>query len=600
VPAPPGSTDDLLEADYIQTPDWDVAAQAMRDLVLRACAPTISVVKRVVPFGGTIDDAIIPPAPWRFDASTTTPSVSVDPTSATTDPATGGVSFGVEFGDPTQSPATIRIAEDLAAQPGYTAMPEETTCVERSTGSDEPVTVTPDSADPDTAFSVPLGVDEMVTCVVYNQAPADVIPAQVVVHKMWEVHTADQVMTVPDGSQPAGLGAGLRLTGPQFTAATPQPWSVPRGGYDVGPGASPMASTVTFGETVVISPQLPLCTVDPVGAQVKPGAPDGTGTYVPLTGGRLENQPLVAGTNEWTILNTIDCESRLTLVKDVANGPLMTQPELWTLTATGPDGVPGIPASFSGSSGSPGVTDVVVAPNAPYQLAESIPTPIPDHYMQHYRQPDLRTEPLLFPDSSGSWACHPADDPTGDPSLGAEGAVIVPLGMRYECVVVNTTSFLTVTKTVVGGSATPADFTFRVAALPPVVVPDPLVHDFGSGVEQSLVPEQDYALTELAGPADYALESMACTSGGIPFDPASFSILTGAEAECTATNVFAPPPSPSPEPSPEPTSEPSTPPGALPPTGMAMPGWVMPAALALVLAGAAATFVALRDRRRTR
>lgn len=136
-PSGPYQTDNLLDADYVQTTDWTAAA-AMRSLVLAACAPSISVVKRIVPFGGTVAEATLPTTQWGFDATTTTPDVTLTPATpphALTDLGSGGVSFDIDFADTTQAPAAIRVEEDAAAQPAYTPMPAETTCVERSTGT---------------------------------------------------------------------------------------------------------------------------------------------------------------------------------------------------------------------------------------------------------------------------------------------------------------------------------------------------------------------------------------------------------------------------------------------------------------------------------
>lgn len=546
-PTGPYQTDNLLEADYVQTTDWTAAAAAMRSLVLEACAPSISVVKRIVPNGGTVDDAMLPTTQWGFEATTSTPDVTLTPATppyALTDLGSGGVSFDVAFGDPAQAPASIRIEEDAGAQPDYTPMPEATTCVERSTGADITLPVTPDGT---TAFTVPVDLEEMVTCVVYNRAPPDVVPAGVVVHKQWRVVTSTGVAVYPDGLQPAGLAAQLTLTGPDSTAATPQPWSTVRNGYD---SASPVTSrnSTTIDETLNISPDLPLCVASGP-PEIKTGDPDSTDPYTALPGGGLDSGLLPAGVSEWTIRNTIDCDSRLTLVKRVANGPLASADgeALWDLTGYGPAGTPGIPAEITGHSGDASITSVPVVPDSVYQLAEALPSPVPPgedgHYLYHYRQADVRADPILYPQSSGSWDCRPDGNPTGDPSLGAEGAVVVPLGQAYTCVAVNSTALLTIDKTVDGTPASnPADWQFLVTANAPILIPDPQTHQFPAGVEQSLVPGQSYHLTEVAGLPNYTLASMTCTTGGEPIpDLADFALLVGATATCTANNVTVPP-----------------------------------------------------------
>lgn len=543
-PDDPHQTSNLLEADWVQTTDWELAAEAMRGVVLQACAPTVSVIKRIVPDGGTVDDAVLPESPWGFEATTTTIGVTLTPETppyALTDSGSGGVSFDVDFADPAESPATIRVEEDAGAQPGYTPLPDETVCVERSTGTDISVTTTADGA---AAFFVDVGLDEMVTCVVYNQAPPpppDTEPASVVVHKVWEIHSLLGVQSIPDGGQPSGLSATLSLTGPASTDASEQNWSAPRTGYLAG-STDPAQGGVTITEAVAISDRLPLCAAgDPV---IAPGAPDDGEPGTELGAGLTAD--LDAGVNEWTIRNVITCESRLTLEKEVSNGPLAT-PEgeaLWQLTAYGPGGYEPIPAELTGTTGSTAVTDAEVVPDATYQLAEKIPSPVPDHYMEHYVQNDIRTRPLQFPQSTGSWTCQEDADPQRNPSLGAEGAVIVPLGMAYTCTAVNTTSLLTVDKTVDGvPAANPSDWLFELTPHDPILVPDPLTHQFTAAEEQSVVPGQLYGLDEIETPDGYELDNLSCTSGGDPIDgfPTDFSLLPGAIALCTANNATIPP-----------------------------------------------------------
>ncbi|GAA2014160.1 vWA domain-containing protein [Microbacterium ulmi] len=523
-------------ADYLQTVNYAEAGAALRNLVLDACAPSLSVIKRIVPDGGTVADAYLPGEAWTFDATTPDPEVDIDGTPADTSHGSGGVSFPIAF-DPAAPPGftgQIRVEEGVGSLPqsAYTPLPAETACVERSTGVDVPVDVVPDPAEPDTAFSVQIGLQQMVTCTVFNQAPPTVQPASVAVHKLWRIVSAIGVEMAPDGRQPFGLSATAALTGPGTGQFTPEQWSVERTGYNANPAAPIASRTVSIDETTTIDPLLPLCelTEDPL---IRAGAPDpdvGLDEYDPLD--PTTAHPLSPGLNEWTILNEVTCTSQLTLRKDVTNGPLDTPEgeDLWGLVADSPFNDP--PWNV-GVSGTTGVTAEVI-PGALYQLAE---TPdLSEHFTQHYLQHDIRTQPLLYPQSSGSWNCRPQSDPIGDPSVGAEGAVIVPLGQHYECTAQNTTALLTVAKTVLP-SGDPLAFTFRAQFIPPPIIPDPLVHDFQAGAAQSLVPGQRYQLTELDSPG-YELVSMTCESAGEPFDPADFTLLFGAEAHCAAVNRY--------------------------------------------------------------
>ena len=537
----PADTSSLLEADYVQTTDWGVAAAAMRDLVISSCAPSLSVVKRVIPAGGGVADAVVPPTPWGFTTTTATPGATLAPATppaVLTDSGNGGISFDVAFDAASAAPATINVTEDLAAQLGYTPVSDATTCVERASGVDLPRAITQGSSG---AFSVDVGLEEMVTCVVYNQAPPDADPASVLVHKEWEIHTVDGVQLLPDGAQPLGISAELSLSGPGNTTATPQAWGIVRGGYDAS-ATDPLFSTIHISEIAEVSDSLPLCTLGV--AEIKAGAPSVIAPYAELPQGGVSGLALEAGLNEWTVKNTVSCESRLTLMKEVTNGPLASHSgeRLWELRASGPSGYAPIPQQLTGRTGDSAVTSALVVPGAVYELAERVPTPLPDHYMQHYLQEDIRSQPLYFPESSGSWACRADGRAARDPSLGAEGAIAVPLGMAYTCVAVNTTALLTVAKTVDGVPARdPSAWRFSLAANPPVLVADPQRHEFAASESVSVVPGQRYSVSESAR-AGFELQAFTCTSGGveIPGFPADFSLLPGATAECVAQNVASP------------------------------------------------------------
>ncbi|QEO10460.1 VWA domain-containing protein [Protaetiibacter larvae] len=576
----------FLEADYLQTSDYVAAGNALRDVVLASCAPSLSVIKRIVPAtgpqfdgDGNITNAYLPGDAWTFEGSSigATPVAIANPVEQT-DLGTGALSFDLSFGsEATDLVGQIRVEEQNATAPHstFTPLPAQTRCVERSTGADVPITATPDAGEPNTAFSVSIGAQQIVSCTVYNQEPPRSVPASVVVHKMWELHSAVGVSSLPDGAQPSGMSAALEITGPDADTLTPQQWSVERTGYNlVTPAAESPANSVRIDEQATIE-GMPGCTITDRNIRPGPAGPPGTD---PVDPGVVH--PLVAGVNEWTITNVVSCASTLTLIKDVTNGVLDTPAgeNLWTLNAIATPSVGVLPLEqFSGLTG---VTSEVV-PDAPYSLREDRPAAAapdsPEHETYHYQQHDIRSIPLVYPSSSGSWDCGPAGTTSRDFSLSAEGAIIVPLGMHYECTARNTTAFMTVAKIVDDGSADPDDFRFGAAWIPPLLVPEAqaTVHIFAPGEEQSLVPGQHYRLFETDAPG-YLLTSLSCEAGGVAVDPSDFVLLPGAEVACVAHNGRA----------------------AIAATGVSTPAWLLPAGLLLLLLGAAGLAIGRRRQRR--
>jgi Prealbumin-like fold domain len=502
----------------------------LHDVILTSCAPSVSVIKRILPYSeapdptdpGYLASAYVPPDRWSFAASSDDP-VTITPPSGLTDPDTGGIAFDLDFA--AGATPDISIAEDLSAPPWsrYTPLPTFTSCVNKS-ADDAPVPTAQDPAVPE-EFTLPVGLEDAISCVVYNMAPANIDQASVAVHKRWRVTSETDVQDTPNGRQPSGLQSQLNLSGPASAELTTQGWSDERTGYDVSGAAPDYASTVTINEELNTA-DLPGCTVQDV--TLEAGLPEdstpGSGTPLPETDPTSTALPLVQGRNDWTITNAVTCASYLTLDKQVASGD--GDPAWWTLDAIAPgDALPGP----EGVSGTPEVTRVEVSPDVPYQLAE---TPDPAvHEALHYVQNDNRTEPLEYPGSTGSWACSP------NPSVGNEGAVIVPLGAEYTCVVVNQTALLTVDKTVSGGDAAPGDFPFTITPLPPII-PGGHDHEVVPGEPRTIVPGQHYALTESGGPDGYTLTDLTCTSGSDPLDPADFAALPGASVECSATNTY--------------------------------------------------------------
>lgn len=148
----------------------------------------------------------------------------------------------------------------------------------------------------------------------------------------------------------------------------------------------------------------------------------------------------------------------------------------------------------------------------------------------------------------------------------------MPPGRHYVCAAVNTTALVNVDKTVIpADAADPSDFQFPLAADPPVIIPDPQVHELPPGQDRSVVPNQSSTLDEIAVP-DVQLTGLTCESGSEPKPIDDLVLLPGATATCSATNTFGPPTVPTAPPPPAPGTMTPGParsaPGALPSTGM--------------------------------
>jgi len=645
----------ILTADYVQTDDFAGAGEAMRNVVFESCAPTISITKRLIPNGqapefdaqGDVTNALIPTTPWSIALTATTANatdVTVSPSNGgaagtnaaagTTVEDTGTLSFALDIQDADQQPIAVSFAE--AGQAGYTPLPDLTECTNKFDGANYTNGSYPGSGHPnvdglDTATGgaagdgmtvsshapwVGMDTTSVVTCVIYNEAPAAVEPASVFVEKHWVVRVSTPSGIVDfeyaNGEQPAGMSAQLQLSGPDSATPTDQPWEQERTGYNAV-GAAP-ASEVHIQEAVSYPwADRPGCAPigDPDIVQLAFDAGSGTWQPVPPTLADLPpggtTFPVAAGVNAWRIVNVVGCVSTLTLVKELQHPLEGVTDDMWTQSSpavvdTFPS--PEIAADYPGPNGATGTAAATaeVFPQATYALAElrpgepSGPWPpadSPEHYTYHYAQPDdrtterppspddpsIRTTGLLYPASTGSWDCHPLGDQSGDPSIGVEGAVVVPFGMDYECIAVNRTATLSVEKTVLEGGADPDSFAFVAQWLPPLTVPDSqaVPHVFASGEEQSLVPGQRYRVLE-QDPGDYSLASMTCESGGVPVEGVleDFTLLAGMQVECAATNALTP---------------------ILPPTGRA-PGATALIAFAALATGALALLFTARLRRR--
>lgn len=144
-----------------------------------------------------------------------------------------------------------------------------------------------------------------VTCAYTNTNTA----ATVAVEKQWIVDGKPYT----NGQQPAGISAALTLTG-----ATAPKWGTVYPGYFAG-------NTVTIAETTTIDPTMACKVTD---SQVT--LANGTRTSSKVPHAAL----LVAGANTYTVTNTVECTTVLTLLKfiDNSNGGTLV-PGDFTLTA---------------------------------------------------------------------------------------------------------------------------------------------------------------------------------------------------------------------------------------------------------------------------
>ncbi|KAA9147114.1 VWA domain-containing protein, partial [Microbacterium lushaniae] len=421
-------------ADYYQTANYAAVGTALRSLALGNCEGALTVTKQIVPQSapaGSIEGATPAGAGWQFTSEIGTTGVTTpEPVQTTTADGTGTVSYQLDFPGGTPD-ASVTVTE--AQQPGFTLQPvddQNAVCTNLNTG--DPVVPT---ASPTDGFTVTVPSTQAVNCIVYNRAPSP--EADLTVTKNWVVNG----VSYEEGAQPGGLSALLQLTGPGDAEATDQGWGVTRTGYAQGEAATISEQVTLIDDT--------LCTDAAAVTSLNGAAVD-----IPLdTGYELT---LSQAENTATITNTVTCESRLTLAKEVDGGD--ADPTSWTLNASFLAGAPvdeGLPG-FSGVDGAAGTTSQPVTPNARYQLFE---TGGDARYLQVDERTDLQSNPL----STGSATCIRVDEngdryPDSGYSDGINGGVNVPLGYRVECTFVNQDAQLTLLKTVVdddGGSATP-------------------------------------------------------------------------------------------------------------------------------------------------
>ncbi|WP_157802972.1 prealbumin-like fold domain-containing protein [Compostimonas suwonensis] len=302
-------------------------------------------------------------------------------------------------------------------------------------------------------------VGDSIDCTVTNTQ----LGASVVVNKVWNVNGVDQ----PQNTNPFGLTAQLKLTGPGSAGASNQDWGVARDKYSIGGG-------VTMSESYTGVPA---------------GCTTPTASFSKVDGGSSLNGAtatgLTAGTNTFRIVNTITCPTTLELKKEVEGGAGDANVSLWTLDATGPSG------SKDFAPGTSGVKHDVT-PAVAYSLSESAT--------------DAATKLYTLK----QWECVTDGTTvvTSNPS--------VPLGKATVCTAINQTAKLTLIKKVDnanGGTATPGQWQLTADPKKAGLTAGTVDGAFPNGHSISILPGQKYELSEAGGPSGYEQTSLECKVG---------------------------------------------------------------------------------------
>jgi hypothetical protein len=499
-------------SDYFQT-DYAALGTLFRQLALTTCLGTVSVVKQVIPPGGTVANAQ-PAGGWTITSSTT----GVTPVSAVTDAATGGASFTAPLGGQTSLPVTLAETQ----QAGFTLQPQAGFNAVCTDSTNTAVPVTNAGA---LGFTVSALLNDAVTCTMYNLAPNP--PAQVRVNKVWNIDGTQFV----DGSQPANFQSALSLTGqvnPEFATIY--------SGFQSG-------DSVTVGETLDAALLPPGCTNVP--------------------SGDLGPHTLVAGLNTYDLTNTVTCVTTLTLLKNVLDpfGPA-ADPTQWMLTGLADNSS----QTFSGTTG----VSANITPNLRYDLSEST---VAGYSQQIVAGAVLVPNST----GSWHCVLRLSDGTTGPEFDGLNGGVSVTPGQNAECTAINTAqpARLTLRKDVFnsnGGTAVPADFTLTATPQSRTTGAETVTGLAGQATvtNRLIAPLVGYVLTE-SGPSGYVPQGspsclLAGTTTAVPVVGGVVFPLLGTDVVCTFSNQDVPPTAP-PSSAPPTTAPPTTaPPTSAPPT----------------------------------
>ncbi|UDF12538.1 DUF11 domain-containing protein [Antiquaquibacter oligotrophicus] len=307
-------TGSIANYDYAKTNDWALVASQLKALAAGlTCKVPITVTKTEELLNGTSQLG----QGWSFSASETGPGSLTGAASQTTG-SNGQASWSLNFTSATDA-GTVTITETIKNS-GWQL--KSVVCT--NNGS-------PFYSGTSLSFELPnLTLGDNIACAVTNQQ----VQASVKVDKSWVVNGT----TYANGAQiPSSLAAQLTLGG------SAQAWGATKENLLVG-------STTTITESMSGTPSL--CTVTSQRLN-GPGA-----TNVDLSASKTFTTPaLAAGLTTYTVTNTVDCRSELTLVKHVTNNDGGTATSAaWSL-------------SYGGTSVASGTTSTVAAGS--YALAES-------------------------------------------------------------------------------------------------------------------------------------------------------------------------------------------------------------------------------------
>lgn len=414
---------------------------------------------------------------------------------------TGAINFPLSFPGGVTG-GSVNITE--TQQTDYTMVQNaglNATCVNTTTGAAISGVTNSGAA----GVTVPVSSTDPVTCTFSNRSPQP--PATVVLNKSWNIN--GQVFA--EGTQPSDLVAQAVLAGNNV------PWGVAQSGFRTGDRPVINEPDPNLSARVgcrLVSKRLTASN----GATVDLALP-----YTPT---------LVQGANTFTITNTLECVTSLTLVKTATGGVTAPNVNDWTLISTRPNA-----GNLPGPTGTTGVT-ASVTPGVRYLLSETGGDPA-------YRQ-FVDPNATITPGATGSWTCVSLNAAGGvipGFSDGLNGGVIAPLGTRIRCTTLNQTAQLRLVKEVVndnGGTAVPANW--NLTATPTGSFPAGLPTQtrtgasVGDAVSFNVRPGVVYNLTESGGPAGYDLTNIQCQVVAPRSEVTSIQLAAGEAGTCYFIN----------------------------------------------------------------
>lgn len=317
----------IANADYAITSDWTTVATQLGSLASTiTCEATVQVKKQLKSESGDLSNG----ANWLL-TPTKTGSGTMTPSGAQTTNASGLLPspWTIKFTDQSQT-ASLQIAETDSSD-DYDF--DSVSCT--NNGSEM------DGIDNSATFTLTgLRNGDNVLCTVINKR----VPTTVVATKTWLIKDAGgaTLMTVHEPAQtgdptlPSGMAAQLQLSSGSSSTLTNQAWGVARSGFST-------SNTVTLDEKAV-SPANDIVTragCELTSARVtsqKLGSGSPTNPNADLMGSATYTSPnLKAGSNSFEITNTVTCDTRLTLVKQLDTSYDESVADHWILTATGAD-----------------------------------------------------------------------------------------------------------------------------------------------------------------------------------------------------------------------------------------------------------------------